>query len=767
MTVNYNVKIATDFGAKQVPVLNASQYLNFYEQLGADPNNKLSPPSFPYTQAQVDSISKLGPGTNWQSEVRRKASTLNQQHELSLSGHNGFISYSLDGSYFDQFGNIAPLQYTREYGKARLGYDDGKFSFDVSLSYTHEKDDQRTDDYWGAITSDPAQPVYGANGNLSVNQFPGQQGRSNPLFLPTETSNFWIQGTSFVGATAKYIILQGLSVNTNLGVTKYDYQQFYNQMATWTTSGSVDPTQNSANASYRSFGNNIAELFANYTKTVATKNVFSLLAGASVQSRFYRDIFGQGTGFANPNIGYYSLLGSATVSQPSTSYYTSESQSAFGRLNYAYDDKYLATFNFRADGATQFGPDHKVGYFPSGAVAWRIDKEDFMKSVTAIKILKLRVGYGVAGNDNIPSGLTDLNYQYGSYAGGTTLTRVGNYVPNPSLEWERVKTLNFGLDFGVKNLSITADYYIKNSDQLLLQKNVPLETGYSIILVNQGKVQNKGIETTISLYVPNILGSGISYSPSFNFAYNKNMIVNLGGDVVQTNNIFIGNTQYPYTIQRQAGHQYNSFYLFHYEGVWQQNEATEAAKYGAVPGDPKFRDANGDGKLTDADRYWAGNADPDITFGFANKFNYKQFELDAFVQGVYGNKVYSQTQLILDNPSAGYFNNLSPDVLDRWTPTNPSNTEDSKLKPLSQQLAASDKYLEDGSYLRLKEVILSYSLPKNIIHGINTIKVGLGMTNIFTITKFKGLNPDVQVTDSQYNLYPFNHTLTLNLNVNF
>ena len=766
LNINYNAQLATDYGTKQLPLLNGTQYLNFYEQLANSPDNNLAAPVFPFLDSQIDSILQANHGgTDWQKQVLRRKSSINQSHDLTLSGRTGYISYSINGSLFEQYANVAPGKYMRYYGKSRIGYDDGKFAADVLLSYTYEDDDIRTNDYYGAITNDPSQSVHGPNGNLSVNSFPNQQFRTNPLFTPTESVNFWTQGTTYIATDLRYKLLPSLTLNANFGLTRYDYQTFNNNMAAW-NNGNVDPLQNNASATYRNSGNSIAEIFADYTKVVK-KNSFVILVGASEAARTYRDIYGYGSNFSSNTIGFNQLAASSTISQPATSYYTDKTESAFGRVNYSYDDRYLATVNFRADGASQFGPNNKVGYFPSAAVAWRIDKELFMKDQTSINNLKLRVGYGLAGNDNIPSGLTDLSYGYYSYAGAPALSRVGNYVPNPNLKWEQVATLDFGLDFGLKNMQLQVDYYLKKSSQLLETQTVPTETGYSQILVNEGKVQNKGIEATLGLQFQNIAGSGLTYAPQFNIAYNHNVIQNLGGNVIKFNNIYIGQNQFPYTEKREAGSQYNSFFVYHYEGVWQTSEATEAAKYGEKPGDPKLQDKNSDGVYDDNDRYYAGNAEPSLTFGLANRFIYKHFELNAFIQGVYGNKIYDQTAMVLDNPSAGYYNNLSPSVLQRWTPKNPSNTEDSKLDPLNPLLVASDKYLENGSYLRLKEVILSYNFKEHLIPFINSLRVGLGVTNIFTVTKYKGLNPDVLTIDNQYNMYPYNHTVTLNINANF
>ena len=725
--------------------------------------------TWPYNQNQVDSILATDHGgTDWQKAAAKKASTLNQTHHLTLSGGGGPLTYVITGDYLKQYDNIAPAYYERYYGKSRVGYSQGKLNFNVEATYTYENRNAVRNDYNGCLMNDPSQPVYDSAGHFSVNKF--NPIIPNPIWEATVENSFWNENTTFLYGDGSYEILPGLHLRTDLGLTMYNYQAFNSTLAAW-NNGKPDPTQNNANVQYFNKSTSLAEVYLDYTRKLNRKNSFSIMVGGTDKGNKYRNIYTSAVNFASTSIMYYAIQAGQQVTG-TTSWVTDKTLSEFGRITYNYDDRYLLTANFRADGATQFGQNNKYGYFPSAAVAWRIDRESFMQQQQFFQNLKLRVGYGTAGNDNIPSNLTSQYYSFANYniGGGSVPTIVlgsgtgPTYAPNPNLKWEQVHTFNLGLDFKTSFMNGSVDYYLKNSDQLLLSENLPPETGHSNIIVNNGQVRNKGIEATVGFSVMNIFGSHINWFPMVNVAHNVGKILNLGGDSVSDGNIWNGNTYYGYNVLRSAGHPFYDFFTYHYDGVWQQKEAAQATVYGEKPGDPKIRDVNNDGVIDNRDRYYAGDGDPHLTLGFANRFTFKRFDLSVFFQGVYGNKVFNETRMILDNPSLGWYNNLSPSVINRWTPTNPSNTEDSKLDPFSDLVAQSDKYLESAAYFRLKEAVFGYNIPvKNNV--IKTLRVTFGATNIFTITKYSGLNPDVLDADNQYNLYPYTRTFTFGLNL--
>ena len=778
---NYYTQYGVNSIIKELPLLNASEYLNFYQKLSSDPKFGLNNPGFNLNQGQIDAILKTGVNTNWQKEALAKPTTLNQSHFLTLSGGTETLKYNVSGNYFSNHTVVAPGDYQRYTGKTRIGYEKGKIGFDVSLSYTNEKSDRARDLYnsfesdgnnqdkftfWHAVLSDPSQSAYNADGSITKSQFAATAARANPFFAPSVTTSFWIQKTNYINASLRYEVLPGLKLNSILGSSKIGYEAFRNVRAAW-NGGDINYKENFASAVYRSSGDSMLELFADYNKKFGSKHSLNTVIGVSRGQKNYNDIEAAGFNFQNPEIGFNSLQASGILTPPRTSRFKSTNSSFFSRVNYNYADKYLVQFNLRADGASQFGPENKFGYFPSASIGWKINKEPFMKSFSSLWNLKMRLSYGTAGNDNIPNGLTNLRYKYAPYSSGTALVLDGNYVPRPDLQWENIATSNFGIDLGYKNLTATLDLYVKSSTDLLITKDVPPESGYSSIILNQGKVENKGVELTLGYNFYNLFGSKLNYSPQFNFAFNESIVTDLGGDKIVTGGIYIDRNYKGDTMLREEGYQFNSFFLYHFDGIWQTSELTQAAVYGAVPGDPKLRDTNGDKVLDNKDKYHAGNADPTITMGFANNFYYKNFEFKAFLQGVFGNMVYNQTRLVLENPDLGYLNNLSTAVLDRWTETNPSNSQSSKLRPITQTSVESDKYLDDASFVRLKEINVSYHWKMKPEKQIRELLFGLGVTNVFTITPYKGLNPEVYHFDNQWNLNPYTRTVTLSLNVNF
>jgi hypothetical protein len=491
--------------------------------------------------------------------------------------------------------------------------------------------------------------------------------------------------------------------------------------------------------------------------------------GVAQGEKNYNDIEAAGYNFPNPNLSIDLLQSSTVPTATRTTRFKSNSRSFFYRINYNYDDKYLAQFNFRADGETAFGKNNKFGYFPSASLGWKINKEDFMKQFSNLWNLKLRLSYGEAGNNNIPIGLTDLTYTYDTYGGITYLKLSKNFKEKSDLKWETISTSNLGIDLGYKNLTATLDLYLKKSRDLLLTKNKVIETGFTKEIVNQGKVENKGVELTLGYTFYNIFGSKTNYQPQINFSYNRSKVTDLAGDKVVPDgtDVYINRTFRGATMLREAGQQLYSFFLYHFDGVWQTGEETQAAIYGANPGEPKIRDVNKDGKLNDSDKYHAGTPDAPITVGFANNFYYKNFEFKGFLQGVFGNKLYNQTRLMLENPMLAPFGNLSTVVLDKWTPTNPSNTVDSKISQVRQEFIESDKYLDNASFLRLKEVNIIYHWKMKPESQIREFTFGLGVTNVFTITPYKGLNPEVWQFDNQFTTNPYTRTVTVSLNVNF
>lgn len=783
MDVNYYTQFGVSTVAKKIPLLNAREFNTFYSDLisengsfpGFDVSNTGASQYFTANLAE-ETLNN----TNWQKEVVKTA--INQSHYLSLQGGSETIKYAVSGNYLTSESLVAPGDYGRYNGKVRLGYEKEKFSFDVSMSYANERNNndrysysyfdgdgsnQYKYTYWFALLTDPTQPVYNPDGSFTRNQF-GQVFRENPLFSPSVTESYWVQKTNYLNASIKYEILPGLKLSTILGNSKVDYEAFKSVGAPW-NDGVPDYNRNFASVVYRSSGDRMIEFLADYNKKFDEKNTLTAVFGVSKGEKNYNDIQAAGENFPNRDIEYFLLQASNVATPARVSRFKSNSEGFFGRVNYSYADKYLAQVNFRIDGSTAFGVNNKYGYFPSASFGWKINKEDFMKRFSNLWNLKLRLSYGEAGNDNIPNGLTDLLFTYETYGGKTYLKPSKNITDNPDLKWETTATSNLGIDLGYKNLTVTIDLYSKNSRDVLLTKTENIVNGFIKRITNQGKVENKGIELTLGYNFYSIFGSKMNYAPQLNFSNNRSIVTAMAGEKIipDGTDIYVSRQRIGSTMLREEGQQLYSFFLYHFDGVWQTGEEIQAAQYGAKAGEPKIRDVNNDGVLNDEDKYHAGTPTPPITMGFANNFYYKNFEFKAFIQGSFGNKIYNQTRLLLENPNINTFSNLSPVVLDRWTSTNPSNSVDSKIGVIKTEFVESDKYLDNASFIRLRDVNIVYHWKMKPEKQLRELTFGVGVTNLFTITPYKGLNPEVWQFDNEFNLTPFARTLTASLNVSF
>lgn len=465
--------------------------------------------------------------------------------------------------------------------------------------------------------------------------------------------------------------------------------------------------------------------------------------------------------------------------------------SYLGRINYAYADKYLMTISYRADGSSVFGANKKWGYFPSGSLAWKMGNESFIKNLNLFSELKLRGSWGVIGNQaispylTIPSITSGSNYPYNGNDGTDLGFVIGN-PPNPNLKWESTTQSNIGLDlaFFKGRLSATIDLYLKKTKDLLLFRTLPGYTGFPSIMDNVGSVENKGLE--ISLNGDPVIGE-FSWNTGFNISFNRNEVLNLG----ELSRLEFKTTYGGYSLkngfmQLRVGEPFGQMYGYGYEGTWKTSESEEAAAFGQLPGDPKYTDFNKDGKITTTDLMMIGNAIPDFIFGWSNRVSYKNFELLLLMQGSKGNDIFNQSRIRLESPYEG----TSIRLLDRWTTDNQNTDVPAFIDAVTRQnaglvskvsLGSGDggrlqRYVEDGSYFRLKNVTLGYTLPPNLIEkiGISKLRAYVSGTNLITITKYTGYDPEVSAynrNDAMIGVdlsnYPTAKTITFGIDVTF
>lgn len=462
------------------------------------------------------------------------------------------------------------------------------------------------------------------------------------------------------------------------------------------------------------------------------------------------------------NLPYASLwnnLGTAGLSNITSlsSYYALNTlESYMGRLNYSFEDKYLLTITCREDGASQLAPGHKWGFFPSAALGWHIDEEQFIKNLNLFSNLKLRFSYGQVGNSTVAPYATQASVLNTVYDFGQTL---GNgFAPgnlgNKDLKWEKSQEQNLGLDLGFfkQRLTATIELYNKNTNDLIMQENLPTSTGFNSVYANVGQINNKGIE--VLLNSKNIVTKDWSWSTSYNFAKNNNEVVSLANGVSSISSLGLF-----------VGHPIKSYYDYKFAGIWQTSEATEAATYGQVPGQVKVVDTNKDGKISSStgidDRQILGSSLPNYTMGLTNEVGYKNFDLSfkLFYRngGLFWNNLLAGTM--------GDYTNLRYNhiVLNYWTKNNPTN--DYYGVGVSQPSFKNTIAFQDASFLRVSDITLGYNVPKTTLQrlGIERIHLYLQVTNPFLFTKYTGIDPEYNSSAYQDQVPTMSCTFGLNI----
>ncbi len=490
----------------------------------------------------------------------------------------------------------------------------------------------------------------------------------------------------------------------------------------------------------------------------------------------------------NDNLGI-----GATPSKVATSYSDKTLVSFFARGNYSYNNRYLLTATVRADGSTVFSKKHKWGYFPSFSAAWRVSEENFMKNLEFISNAKVRFGWGTVGNDRISNYLSMDLYEQSKYGvGGSTVTVLTpKQLKNENLKWEGSTTINLGFDLGFldNRLNLTADFFIKNTKDLLLAQSLAHVTGFSSQYQNIGKIQNRGIE--LSLNSTNIQNRNFTWQTDFNISFIRNELKSLQSGVqsMYSRSGFSSDfTDYDYVAT--VGSSLGLIYGYEFDGVYQSSDfittpnGSQQLKPGVTrndryttgplaPGVVKYKDQDGDGVITTNDRTVIGNAIPKWYGGFTNTFNYKGIDLSVMFQFNYGNDVYNATRLYATQTQNERTNQLA-EVADRWTPTNASNRVPSAKGYVKNELYS--RFIEDGSFLRLKNVTLGYTLPTNWTKKayISKLRVYASGQNLFCISGYSGYDPEVSTASSSpmtpgldWGAYPKSRVITFGLDIQF
>lgn len=756
VSANWGIQDATS-----VPkMLNASQFASLHNDMMAN-NNRTQRPDF-------EDPTSWGKGTDWTDALLRTAAM--QNYSVSYSGGTDKSNYYVSGSVFDQNGiviNTSYRRYTLQFNNESKVRPWLKFGNNVTLSH----DTKKNGDYsiLNTLASLPTQSIYNEDGTYSG---PGTEAQyygdlRNPIGTArlnnTTTKGYNVLGNLYGEASlfdkVTYKMTGGIDFkfwDENNFTPKYDWQPI--------------PVVNS----YLSEQSNksLTYLWDNtltYMDTFNEKHNLNVMIGSSAQNNTYNYSKASIQGFlSDSNNQLNNGLLDPTVGGSKNEWAL---LSFFGRVNYSFNDKYLLTATVRRDGTSRITKANRWGTFPSFSGAWRLSEESFYKRNNILSDIKIRMGYGVTGNQGVLdnyAAVTRLKTSQYVFNGTPVSTLYPLVMPNPDIKWETVKQGNIGFDASLfkQRINVTFDAYVKNTTDMLVSMVVPITTGYSDIytpMINAGKVRNTGWELTVASQ--NIKGD-FEWNTDFNISYNKNKIIKLNNNV----SIYSGYQQH--TVGLPVG----SFYGWVTNGIFQnwnevnsyayQYQGTDAAN-GTAPGDIRFLDINNDGVVNDYDRTYIGNPTPAWNFSMTNSFSYRNFDMQVFLQGVAGNDIYNANRVTLEGMYT--VRNQTKKVLNRWTGEGTSNSMPRAIySDPNKNTRTSTRFIEDGSYLRLKNLTLGYTLPESLIKkaSINSLRFYMSAQNLLTLTKYSGFDPEIQGGVDNSN-YPLTRTISFGVDLKF
>ena len=765
--VSYDANVGIQTVPKNLDVLSTPDYITFMNGVAKDEGRK---PEF--TDAD---IARIGAGTNWQDQVYQQASL--QSHNLSVSGGDDKTTFFSSFNYFNQDGVVKNSGIKKYIARVNLERKFGdKVQMGINLNTSLIKDQNSTDGLNNnenagpinaALLYDPTEPVYNADGNFAQSK---NLTINNPVSLIDGLSSTNATNRTLGSVYLRYTILKGLDAKLNFGSDRQTARRdLYNSRRTLNgaSAGGI------ANIATLDRSNVLLEYTMNYTRKLNEKSTFGALGGITYQYFNNRTFAGIIRGFPSDALATNNLgLGDTNNDNLSSSQEDNTLLSYLGRVNYTYNDRYLFTASFRADGSSRFGENNKFGYFPSVALGWRLSEEPFIPDF--FYDLKLRGSWGITGNQDINNYASLTTYTTGANAVFNNAVSTGtrpSRIANPNLKWESTEQANIGIDASMLQgrISLTLDYFVKNTRDLLINLPVPRATGFESLVTNVGQMENKGIEVLLSS--TNINKNQFKWSTTLNLAAIKNTVKDIGGipEIVTGNVESIGNT----AIVR-VGYPAYSYYGYVVQGIFQTSDnIAGSAQPTAKPGYPIFQDVNGDKRISPADQIIIGSPFPDFTFGIQNTITYKRFQLDVFFQGQKGADLLNINVLESLYPNNARRNRLAEQGLGRWTVDNPTAKWPSGANPTAYGGGkVNSLVLQDASYLRLKNVQLSYNLPVQQIKFIQSARLYVVGQNLATFTNYIGFDPEANAFGRSnvridYNGYPLARTFMLGLNIGF
>lgn len=775
--IDFNNSYSFQKIGKRLDLLNGQEFAEYINDIYINSGNT----NVPYADP-----ASYGEGTDWQDLIFRTGGLLNNQ--LSVSGGSDNVRYYTSLSHYGQKGTVINSEFRRLSGTSNL---DVKVSDRVRLGtkmffIRNDLDGVRTQEtssgtagagvISAALRFDPVQGVYDANGKYTLKQVGDPH--DNPVAVARERKNEQVTDLFQGNAYGELELLQGLKFRTTLGV------QISNQRTgNYVTQELVEGRNygGAGNITAHKNTNVINENFLTYTKTIRDHHNLDLMGGYSYQSSRNETWGAYNRNFVSDNFSFWNLGAGSNYQNAASELVDWVMSSFYGRANYNFKGKYLLTVTGRYDGSSRFGDNNKWAFFPSGALAWNVAQEPFMQSVKAISNLKIRTSYGETGNTEIGSyqSLARFSPTLTTINGAPVNAVRPTNVANPNLTWETTKQTDAGVDIGFLNgrINLAVDYYYKKTVDLLYEVPLPLYSGYTVSLQNIGSVENKGWE--FALNTVNVKSEDFTWSTDLNITFNRNKILQLPGGDIRYNTI-PGHMLSTESQILRVGEVVGAFYGWQFDGLYQEGDDFTGTN--KQPGDVKYKDIYGrdannnltegpNGVVNADDRTIIGNPNPDFIYGINNDLRYKNFDLNIFFQGSQGNDMLNITRMELDWMAGK--GNATKDALNRWTPTN-TNTDVPRASA-SNNPEVSSRWVEDGSYLRLKNVALGYNFPKFLLGKmqISRLRVYASAQNILTFTKYKGFDPEVSFQDSNRNIgldymgYPNVKSVTLGINVGF
>lgn len=788
---------------KRLQTMNLREYAYLYNErvdiLGWGQREEFADPSI------------LGEGTDWQKEIFRTAPM--QNYQVSVSGGTESTQYMLSGGYMKQDGIALGSDFQRFSARINVDTKITKWlQVGMQSSVSHTKKNNTIDNgnvIETALRQLPEMPAKNPDGSWGAqeeNQLATYY--SNPLADALTKENYEKGLQALLNAYADIKFYKDLTLRVEYGGS-YNYNNGYQftpelDLGTWKSTSSGN--RSASNSSYWSFKQYLT------WRHEFTKNNIEVMLGHEAQESKWENLWGSRTGYLFNSVHELNVADQKTAKN-GNSKNSSSIESYYGRINYSFDDRYLLTATLRADGSSTFGPANRWGWFPSAAIAWRFQNESFLRDVDWLTQGKLRIGWGLVGNQN-----------GGSYAYGATMNSVAtawgtgffpNNYANDKLKWEQTRSWNLGLDLAFLNnrIEFILDLYHKTTDNLLMQAALPTYVSgvISSPWVNTGSLRNKGIDITLNT-VP-VSTKDFNWRSGITFSLNRNKVLKLYTESTSIPGT-IGGLAYTLTTEGEPVAQfygYNVIGMFKEENDFYRKDANGDflldaqgnKQFVAIPenktvdqgtgiwyGDYIYQDVNEDGVIDEKDRVYLGNPEPLFTFGFNNTFSWKDFDLNLFFTGSVGNKVFNYLGQQQSNPTDRWVmlksvrdfakvTKIDPDgeaTLENMHVANPNaKTYRIDTGASNNNNRMSDKFVEDGSYLRLRNIALGYTLPRNITKkwGINSVRFYVNIQNLFTITNYKGYDPEVGSYNQgvllrgiDYARYPSQRIYTFGLNVN-